>query len=111
MRRLAFAAWVLAIVASLSGIVRDVSATNNEVLIRPASPRPTVTPRPDPAVIEGLPQPSAAVSCPSGKAGFFAEVDGKCIYACTGGVKRLVAGAGCTIATPTATATPTPTAT
>lgn len=96
-------ALVFAVLVAFGG--KNAYAATNEVLIRPASPRATVTPRPDSALIEGLPQPSAAPTCAYGKVGVHGDPAG-CIYACNSNVRRIISGNGCVFSTPDTASTP-----
>lgn len=86
----------------------NVEAASTRVLLKAASPRATVTPRPDQAGL-GLPQPSPYPTCVVGEATMFADPSGNCILACQNGNRTVVKAQGaCAVPTNTATATATP---
>lgn len=111
MRKLIAIVWGVLLVCSLVVFGQDVSeGANTRVVIGRSSPRPSVTPRPDQFAV-GLPQPSAAPVCASGKATLFSDPTGRCVYACVNGNVMVIKNVGAACVFPTATATPTPTAT
>src|SRR5438445_554909 len=102
-----------ALVAAIAALCLSASVASAQTVIQLGPQKnPTPTPQPDAKVILGVPEPSAAPTCGTHRAGFYGDPQG-CLYDCADGkTALLLSGLHGPCAFPTnanvATATPTP---